>query len=207
MALIHGPDRAVFLDKDGTLVENVAFNVDPSSVRLMPGAEECLRLLQAAGYGLVVVSNQSGLARGYFTEDELQSAWQALRATLRRGGVSLDTLYYCPHLPHGELPLGVSPCMCRKPQPGLLWRAARDLGLDLSRSWLIGDILDDIETGVRAGCRTVLVSPEGRTREELSPGRTPDRVAADLREAAEFILREDAPMKDAVLGAETGRKV
>lgn len=195
------PRPAVFLDKDGTLIENVSYNVDRRKIRLMPGAGEALRILQEAGYRLVVVTNQSGVAKGYFTEDELLAAWEALRETLRGHGVALDAFYYCPHPADDELPPGALPCTCRKPLPGLLQRAAAELGLGLSRSWLIGDILDDVEAGRRAGCRTVLVGPE-RYQLDGAPAeqRQPHWTAAGIKEACRIILREDAPAGAALAG-------
>lgn len=206
---VSGDGRAVFLDKDGTLVQDVPHNVDPSRIRLMPGAVEGLRLLQGAGYRLVAVSNQSGLARGYFQEDELFEAWKALQAILRRAGLELEAFYHCPHLPVQELRRYEEACTCRKPEPGLLFRAADELGLDLERCWLIGDILDDVEAGLRAGCRTVLLCPGGRVQEKITPERTPDWVAVDLAEAARMIRYDDCrcgSQRQAVATGQQGRQ-
>jgi D-glycero-D-manno-heptose 1,7-bisphosphate phosphatase len=191
MAMI-GSRRAVFLDKDGTLIEDVPYNVDPARIRLLPGAVAGLRALHRAGFLLIVVSNQSGVARGYFPEAALAAVEERLRALLAAVGVPLAGFYYCPHHPDGVVPEYAVSCLCRKPSHGLLVRAGREHDIDPAASWFVGDILDDIEAGHRAGCRTVLVDNGGETLWELSPDRTPDFVAHDLAEAAR-IIAEDAP--------------
>jgi histidinol-phosphate phosphatase family protein len=183
-------DRAVFLDKDGTLIEDVPYNVDPAQIRLTPGAVEGLRLLRGAGFRLIVVSNQSGVARGYFPEAALAGVEAKLRELLAAGGAALDGFYYCPHHPGGSVAAYAVACDCRKPLPGLLLRAADDHGIDLARSWLVGDILNDVEAGRRAGCHTVLLDNGHETEWVFSDLRRPDRVAADLAEAARVILDE-----------------
>jgi histidinol-phosphate phosphatase family protein len=179
--------RAVFLDKDGTLVEDVPYNVDPTLIRLMPGAAEGLRLLDAAGYRLVVVSNQSGVARGYFAEEALAAVKERLRELLEGAGVPLAGFFYCPHHPKGVVPAYAVACDCRKPAPGLIFRAARDLGLDPAQAWFVGDILDDVEAGRAAGCRTIFLDNGHETEWRLSPERTPHFKAADLAAAAAII--------------------
>lgn len=181
--------KAVFLDKDGTLVENVPYNIAPERVRLMPYAGEGLRLLQAAGYLVMVVSNQSGVARGLFPEAALGPVWHALAALLAREGVRLKDIYYCPHHPDGVVTRYARACTCRKPAPGLLLQAADEHGIALACSWMVGDILDDVEAGQRAGCRTVLLAPGGETEWRQGQYRTPHLRAADLREAAQLILQ------------------
>ena len=184
--------RAVFLDKDGTLVEDIPYNVDPARVRLMPGAGAGLRRLQAAGYRLVAISNQSGVARGYFTEEALVAVEERLGALLAAEGVRLDGFFYCPHHPAGTVPAYAVACDCRKPAPGLIERAAAELGIEPARSWFVGDILDDVEAGRRAGCRTVLLDNGHETEWVLSPERRPHLVARDMRDAARLILCADA---------------
>ncbi len=185
-------DRAlVFIDKGGTLVENVPYNTDPIRVRLADGAAEGARRLHAAGYGLIVVTNQSGVARGVFPETALADVEVAVRARLARVGVPLDGFYYCPHHPDGVVAEYQRACRCRKPAPGLLRRAAHERGVLLSRCWMVGDILDDVEAGRRAGCRTVLVDIGGETVWATGRWRTPHHVARDLSEAAALILKTD----------------
>ena len=170
-------EPAVFFDKDGTLVENVPYNVDPRRIALAPGAVESVTRLAAQGYRIIVVSNQPGVALGYFGQADLAGVRQRLEALLP----ALDGFYYCPHAPGAG-------CDCRKPACGLLLRAAREHAVDLASSWMVGDILDDVEAGRRAGCRTVLIDNGNETEWRPGPLRTPDRVARDLREAAYAIL-------------------
>jgi histidinol-phosphate phosphatase family protein len=179
---------AVFLDKDGTLVEDIPYNVDPDRIRLAPGAAEGAVLLAEAGFTLVVVSNQSGVARGLFAEEAIFGVERRLRELLAAEGVSLGGFYYCPHHPLGNVRKYSRACDCRKPQPGMLTAAAADLELDLSQSWLIGDILDDVEAGNRAGCRTVLLDNGHETLWRWNPWRRPWGTAADVAEAARQIL-------------------
>lgn len=177
----------VFLDKDGTLIEDVPYNVAPDKIRLTNGAAEGLKRLQKAGYRLVVVTNQSGVARGYFPEQALQAVEERLRELLRAHGVVLEGFYYCPHHPQGKVPRYTRDCQCRKPKPGLLLEAANASGTDLSRSWLIGDILHDIEAGRRAGCRTVLLDNGNETEWQLHARRMPHHIVSDLQQAARLI--------------------
>jgi D-glycero-D-manno-heptose 1,7-bisphosphate phosphatase len=182
------PTHAVFLDKDGTLVEDVPYNVDPDRIRLMPGAAAGLRDLHAAGYRLIVVSNQSGVARGYFEEKALAAVEQRLRELLSAEGVPCSGFYYCPHHPRGSVAAYAVACECRKPRPGLIVRAAAEQGIDLGGSWFVGDILDDVEAGRAAGCRTILLDNGHETEWRLTPERQPHFRAADLTEAAQVIL-------------------
>jgi histidinol-phosphate phosphatase family protein len=182
------PARAVFLDKDGTLIEDVPYNVDPERIRLTPGAAEGLRGIAAAGYLLIVVSNQSGVAHGYFAEEDLAAVERRLQELLGEQGVRLDGFYHCPHHPHGQVASYAVACSCRKPQPGLILRAAQEHDVDVTQSWLVGDILNDIEAGRTAGCRTILIDNGNETEWQLSPRRQPHFVVRDLREAAQVIL-------------------
>lgn len=179
---------AVFLDKDGTLLEDVPYNVEPERMRWTPRAADGLRLLDHAGYRLVVVSNQSGVARGMFPEEALVRVHRQLAEMFQRIGTPLADFYYCPHYPVGKVAPYATTCQCRKPLPGLIVRAAHEHQLDLERSWMIGDILDDVEAGHRAGCRTILLDNGHETLWEITPCRIPDRLARDLADAAEIIL-------------------
>ena len=182
--------RAVFLDKDGTLVRDVPYNAAPGVLELAPSAGEGLRLLAGAGYKLIVVSNQSGLARGYFTLPQLWDAVTELVRQLDDAGVRLDGFYFCPHHADGTVDGYALACGCRKPRPGMLLRAAREHDVDLGESWMVGDILDDVEAGRRAGCRTVLLDNGGETLWETSALREPHHIAVDLQGAARHILGE-----------------
>jgi D-glycero-D-manno-heptose 1,7-bisphosphate phosphatase len=187
--------RAVFLDKDGTLVEDVPYNVDPSLIRLTPGAAAGLSQLHAAGFLLIVVSNQSGVARGMFPEEALTSVHKRLAELLADLGVPLRGFFYCPHHPEGSVARYADPCSCRKPEPGMIRAAAREHGVSLADSWLVGDILDDVEAGRRAGCRTVLLDNGHETIWRRSPLRQPDFLAADLEEAARLIIGHTGAQK------------
>jgi D,D-heptose 1,7-bisphosphate phosphatase len=184
---------AVFLDKDGTLIEDVPYNVAPDHIRLAAGVAEGLPRLRAAGFLLIVVSNQSGVARGYFAEGAIGPVRERIRELLKEIGVELDGFYYCPHHPDGNMPGYATDCDCRKPRPGMILQAARDHGIDLSRSWFVGDILDDVEAGRRAGCRTALIDNGNETEWKRSPLRWPDIVVGEMAEAARLIAAAGQP--------------
>ena len=185
---------AVFLDKDGTLLEDVPYSADPEKMRLAPGAAEGIRVLRQAGFPLFVVSNQSGVARGHFALDDLIRVEERLRALMREAGALLDGFYFCPHHPDGSVAEYSTACDCRKPQPGMILNAARDHGIDVTRSWFVGDILDDVEAGRRAGCRTILIDNGNETEWQTSRQRTPHHVANDLTEAAQIIVGASEPV-------------
>lgn len=181
--------RAVFLDKDGTLVENLPYNADPARIRLADSAGDALRRLRQAGFRLFVVSNQSGIARGLIDEAAMTGVYERITQLLRHDDVGLDDFYYCPHWPRGPVAQFARACDCRKPAPGMLLRAAREHGLTLADSWMIGDILDDIEAGRRAGCRTVLIENGNETLWQQGLLRRPHWRVRNLREAAGIITR------------------
>jgi len=183
--------RAIFLDKDGTLVDDVPYNVDPARVVLASGVVEGLRLLQRQGYALIVVSNQAGIARGLFDEEALHGLERHLSRLLRSHGIRIDGFYWCPHCPQGTVARYATLCTCRKPMPGMLLRAAREHGIDCSRSWMIGDILNDVEAGRRAGCRTVLIDNGNETEWDWSALRSPDLMVKDFHRAARAIAEID----------------
>jgi histidinol-phosphate phosphatase family protein len=187
---------AVFLDKDGTVVENIPYNVDPAKIQLIAGAVDGLRTLHGAGYRLVIVSNQSGVARGLFAEDALASVHEHVRQLLADVGVPLTGFYYCPHHPRGNVAAYTRVCDCRKPACGMLVRAARELNLDLGRSWMIGDLLDDVEAGRTAGCRSLLIDNGYEQEWRLTAQRQPHLKARDLVEAARLILMDRTDGKD-----------
>lgn len=190
-AVAAPPGRpAVFVDKDGSLIENVPYNVDPALLKLKPAAVESLAALAAQGYALLVVTHQSGLARGYFTRTQFARLQAALEQMLHNaGGVALLDVLVCPHAP---APDGGPSCLCRKPAPGLMLRAARRHGIDLAQSWVVGDTLDDVEAGHRAGCRTVLLTGGGETAWRRTPLREPDAMCDEWTEVAQHILLAQA---------------
>ena len=183
---------AVFLDKDGTLIDDVPYNVDPDRIQLAAGAAQGLPLLHAAGFQLVVISNQSGVARGYFPETALIDVEWKLRHLLKCLGVPLAGFYYCPHHPDGSVTDYAIECHCRKPEPGLILRAADEHAIDLSRSWFIGDILNDVEAGRQAGCQTLLIDNGNETEWIITPDRIPHHTVADLEVAAHVILQHSS---------------
>lgn len=170
--------KAVFLDRDGTIIEDPGYLSRPEQVRFLPGAIEGLRRMQEAGYLLVIITNQSGIARGYFTEEDLHLVHAHLIEQLKVQGISLAGIYYCPHHPEKGNPPYVKVCHCRKPESGLLERAAEELSLDLTSSWMIGDKKSDILAGKKAGCRTILISGQ-----EKAEGFKADGLASDLTSA------------------------
>jgi histidinol-phosphate phosphatase family protein len=177
---------AVFLDRDGTLVREVGYLTDPADLELLPGVPEALRLLQAAGFALIVISNQSGVGRGLFPIASVHAAMARLRRLLRSSGVELDGIYFCPHRPEEG-------CECRKPGTALLSRAEEDLQIHLRGSFLVGDKRLDVETAHHAGAQGVLLrTGYGRDEErrEAGPDDVPDVVCDDLRGAAEWILAQ-----------------
>ncbi len=178
--------RALFLDRDGTLVHPRHYPSRPEELRVYAGIGRELRRFQEAGFRLVVITNQSGLARGLFSNADLQRMHAHLIAELTGAGVRLDGIYHCPHHPDGVIPELSVRCRCRKPEPGMLLQAAADLDLDLHHSWVVGDILDDVEAGNRAGCRSVLVDL-GTEPPPDQPHRRPDFVARDTRHALRMI--------------------
>jgi D-glycero-D-manno-heptose 1,7-bisphosphate phosphatase len=183
--------RAVFLDKDGTLVDNMAWNVDPRRITLCSGAGAALRLLARLDYRFFVVSNQDGVAYGRFAETALEAVQHRLADLLFRERLALDGFYYCPHHPDGKVQGYALDCLCRKPMPGMLLRAAREHDIDLRGSWMIGDILHDVEAGKRAGCRTVLIDNGNETEWRLGHHRMPTRVVSDIYAAAQVIAAEE----------------
>ncbi len=183
---------AVFIDRDGTLTEEVGYVNHPSRLRLLPRSAEAVRRLNEAGVAAVVTTNQAGVARGYFSETVLQQVNEALVAQLAREGARLDGLYVCAHHPTEGAPPFRMDCDCRKPKPGLLLRAARDLGLDLGASTVVGDKPSDLEVAHRVGARGVLVLT-GYGLGELEYRRAsfpvaPDHVAEDLLAAVDWVL-------------------
>jgi len=186
------PGRAaVFLDKDGTLLEDVPYNVDPARMRFSPGARLALRKLAESGMPLVVVSNQAGIARGLIAESAMPRVAEALRRMFRECGARLTGFYYCPH----DSQQG-GRCDCRKPRPGMLLQAAVEHNIDIRRSWMVGDILDDVEAGHAAGCRTILIDNGNETEWDFGGRRTPDYAVGDLHDAARVIIsrQSDADM-------------
>lgn len=176
---------AIFLDRDGTINLEINYLIAPSDLVLLPGVGDALRRAHEAGYLLVVVTNQSGVARGYFTITEVESLHDHLQRQLLPYRVQLDAFYLCPHHPdHGE---GL--CDCRKGAPGMLLQAASDYHIDLASSWMIGDKMSDVEAGRNAGCRSILVRT-GHGNEQNAELPSDTMIADSLAVAVEIILQK-----------------
>ena len=181
-------NRAVFFDRDGTLVRDPGYLSHPDQVELLDGAAEAVKELQLLGYKTVVVSNQSGIARGILTEEMLEQIHARLRELLSRKGAVLDGIYYCPYHPDGAVPKYRKESDWRKPKPGMLLAAAGELDIDLTRSWMIGDNYRDTEAGRSAGCKTILISSAHTSAGETDANK-PDHVAVNLKEAINIVKK------------------
>jgi histidinol-phosphate phosphatase family protein len=174
--------KAIFLDKDGTLIPDIPYNVNPDLVTLSNHTIKGLKMLSDLGFQLIVISNQSGVAKGYFSLNELLHVESKLQQLLSPHTVEIKAFYYCPHNPENN-------CDCRKPQPGMLLKAANDLEINLSESWMIGDILNDVEAGNKAGCKSILIDNGNETEWLMNPNRHPSFLAKNINHAAEIINR------------------
>lgn len=182
-------DKACFLDRDGVLIVEKNYLNDIGEVELEQGAAEAVRLLNRHGFKVVVVSNQSGVARGYFTESKVQEINRHIHDQLAAEGAVIDGWYYCPHYAKGTVAEYAVKCDCRKPEPGLLLRAAEELDLDLTQSYMIGDKVSDVDVANRAGCRNGILVRTGHA-EEINPEKlaTLKYVAANILDAVKLIL-------------------
>ena len=185
---------AAFLDRDGTIIDDVGYLRDLSQIDLLPWSADSIRQLNEAGYLVVVVTNQSGVARGYFDEAHVRATHAAIDAALAARGARIDAYYFCPHHPEAASPRYGGVCDCRKPASGLLLRAARDLAIDLSRSYMVGDWWRDVQAGRAAGTRTVLIrSGRSAAHQPAQPDMPrPDAILNNLMEAAAWILRSSS---------------
>jgi len=184
--------KAIFLDRDGTLNVDVGYLHQLKDLELFPWTVDALRLLQRAGYELIIVTNQSGLARGMITPGFVEICHAEMRTRLQAGGTDLDGLYYCPHHPDGSVKGLDIDCRCRKPSPGMIEDAVRDRGIDPASSWVIGDKWLDVQLGHAVGARSILVRTGwGAEQEERRPaGQQVDAVCDNLIHAVSVILAD-----------------
>lgn len=188
-------NKAVFLDRDGTVMADPGYRTGPEAVSLLPGVELALKSLAQAGYRLVLVTNQPGVAFGRHSEQAVRATHDALRKQIDAHGARLDAAYYCPHHPEGTVEAYARDCDDRKPRPGMLNKAAADMGLKLADCWMVGDSPRDIEAGQRAGCRTIRLKSPGEDTSHGGEGPGDEDLQADftvrnLVDASRVILRE-----------------
>jgi len=183
-------ERAVFLDRDGTIIEEVGYLDRPERVELFPWTIDAVRVLNRAGLAVVLVSNQSGVARGFFTEAVVDAVHQRMADLLNEGGARIDAYYYCPHHPDGKVPRYALPCDCRKPGRGLVDRAVQELGIDPAKSFVVGDRWLDVALGRAVGAQSVLVrTGYGASEEDRRPADlAADAVVDNLIAATSWIL-------------------
>ena len=176
-------NRTVFVDRDGTINENTGYIKNPEDLVLYPKVSEGIRLLNKNGYKVIVITNQSGISRGYFSEETLEKIHNKMKEELSKKDAFIDAIYFCPHHPDEN-------CKCRKPQPGLLKTAIKEFDVDVSKSFIIGDRMLDIEAGNKVGCKTILV-PEKKeiVKNEMEKSNiTPDYIANDFVKGVEWII-------------------
>ena len=173
-------NRAVFLDRDGTMARDVPYCRSPEDFELFPSTAKAVKLLREHGFKVIVITNQSGIARGYFTEETLARIHEKMKKELAKEGAGVDGIYYCPHHPDDN-------CDCRKPRPRLVLQATEDFNIDLTRSFVVGDLEMDVGLGRAVGCRTVLLPNPGN---ENRKQEAPDYTAADLYDAVLWIINQ-----------------
>jgi D-glycero-D-manno-heptose 1,7-bisphosphate phosphatase len=193
-------NKAVFLDRDGVITQeppHYAHKID--QLELIPKSAEAIRLLNINGFKVIVVSNQAGVARGYYQEKDIQIYNNEMKRQLEEKGAYIDAIYYCPHYPKATIKEYRINCDCRKPKPGMLKQAEKDLNLNLKLSFLVGDKISDIEAGYRAGCKTILVlTGQGNVElKKISEMDTkPTYISKDLFAAIQIIKRNDKSKED-----------
>lgn len=178
-------NRAVFLDRDGTIARDVHYCSRPEDLELLPTVGEGIRLLNEAEFKVVVITNQSGIARGYFTEEMLGKIHQKMINDLARYGAHIDAIYYCPHHPDEG-------CECRKPKPKLAYQAIKDLQIDSQQSYVIGDRLMDVQLARAVGCKSVMISSDPGRSELEDCDILPDYIGSDFESAARWIMQQQS---------------
>lgn len=175
--------RAVFLDRDGTIATDVGYCRRVDDFEILPGVPQAIRLLNEQGFKVVVITNQSGIARGYFTEETLSLIHRKMTGQLAKQGAYVDAIYYCPHHPDDD-------CQCRKPKPAPLLKARDDMDIDLELSYMIGDHVKDIQAGRAAGCRTIWLTTDPSQEDDAIRKGLADHIASDLQHAVEWLTQD-----------------
>ncbi len=184
-------NKAIFLDRDGTINVEKNYLIDPTEFEFIPGVPQALKSLQSVGYLLIVVTNQSGIGRGFFSKEQVERLHQHMLDLLVREGVQIDAIYFCPHHPTAGDGDYLQDCDCRKGKPGMLLKAADELKIDLKRSFMVGDKKADLDAGLSAGCCPILVRTGYGTRWTESAQELDCYIVDDLPAAANFILSQD----------------
>lgn len=183
--------RAVFLDRDNTIIDDPGYLSDPNAVKLLPGVELAIKSFAQAGFTVVVVTNQSAVARGMITEEMLDEIHDEMRRQLTGKGARIDGIYYCPYHPEGSVEAYAKDSELRKPRPGMLLKAAKEMNIDLAASWMIGDSPRDVEAGKRAGCKTIRIRlPKGKANGQPETPDNADFYVRNLVDAARVVMRE-----------------
>ena len=182
-------NRAVFLDRDGTIIEGVPYLSKVSQIKLNLNAPEGIKLINEKNYHVIIITNQSGLARGFFDETRLKEINLELKNQLLEKGARIDDIFFCPHMPESEISDGSEPCNCRKPHPKMILDAAEKYNINLNESFMVGDTPGDINAGKNAGCRTVLIDkgPDYYDYKRDIDKVNPDFIVKDLIEVANII--------------------
>jgi len=199
-------DKAIFLDRDDTLIEDVGYINHPDQVKLLDGVCEALIQIRAMGYKLIVVSNQSGVARGIFTEKVLGEIHSRLEELLRRRGVHLDKIYYCPYHPEGAVAKYRKESNWRKPNPGMLLAARDEMNIDLGQSWVIGNSTRDIEAGHSAGCKAILLDNPRHSKDPQIANPRADYNAVNMKEAVNIIKKYNRSESEVGVQIQSGLK-
>ena len=185
-------EKAVFLDRDGVIIEDAGYVGEIERVKFIPAAGKAIRLLNENDFKVIIITNQAGVARGYFSEEAVEEINTYVQETLAEEGALIDKIYYCPHYKEGIIEEYRKDCYYRKPSPGMIEEAVRDFHIDLKRSFLIGDKSSDIEAGNRAGCKTILLAGENTRGSAGGSGIVSDHIAPDLYGAVKWLVGHGA---------------
>jgi D,D-heptose 1,7-bisphosphate phosphatase len=182
------PNKKFPIDKDGSLIPRIPLKAKHESISIEKGMTEGLKMLRKEHFLLIIISNQPGIALGHYKEGEMVQVQNKILQLLKPHHISINGFYYCPHHPQGTVKDYSVNCFCRKPQPGLILRAAKDFNIDLGKSWMIGDTLEVMEAGKRAGCQTMLVNNGHETKWDMNDYSMPDQEVNNFRDAALLII-------------------